>query len=169
MAGGRGGGADAGQVWGQVSTSIPPALPLGKCPQMRAPEPAQLVGHLSHSFLSRANTGVSWGWGGAGGGELDWGQGLGKRPRGRGPWTISCLLLCPLLQKGAASSCGKRGIYIQWLFQERAWMGASYDRGLGFLQVCLQGRLEPSPHLSLSLEEDETGSHVAQADLQLTV
>lgn len=77
MAGGRGGGADAGQVWGQVSTSIPPALPLGKCPQMRAPEPAQLVGHLSHSFLSRANTGVSWGWGGAGGGEL----GLGAGPR----------------------------------------------------------------------------------------
>lgn len=40
--------------WGRCRTGVgagvhkhPPALPLGKCPQMCAPEPAQLVGHLS--------------------------------------------------------------------------------------------------------------------------
>lgn len=106
--------------WGRCRTGVgagvhkhPPSIaprevPSDACPRNRPSWSDTCPG----SFLSRANTGVSWGWGGAGGGELNWGQGLGKRPRGRGPWTISCLL-CPLLHKGAASSCGKLGIYIQ--------------------------------------------------------
>lgn len=87
------GGGEVGQMQGRCRTGVhkhPPALPLGKCPQIRAPEPAQLVRHLHGSFLSRANTGVSWGWGWRWG--WGWGQGLGKkRPWGLGPWTISHL------------------------------------------------------------------------------
>lgn len=68
------------------------------------------------------------------------------------------------LQALAGSSESTSG----WLFRAQAWMQVPYDgRGFGFLQVCPQGRLDPSPQLSL--KGDETESHITQAGLELMV